>query len=77
MDKYERMSKIIKIMFNVNQLRLIKHEEKIQFERQCSQYINKGKHSKGEISIHTPCRILHYDFNDDDAKCFVEFNKII
>jgi hypothetical protein len=75
MDKHERMSKIIEIMFNVNQLRLIKPEEKIQFERQCSQYINKGKHSKGEIR--TSCRILHYDFNDDYAKCFVEFNKII
>ena len=78
MNEHERMDKIIKIMNNINQLKSIRREENIQFEHQCSQYLKNGKHLKGEILLHTPCRrILHYDFNDNDATCLIEFLKFI
>lgn len=78
MNDNERMAKIIKIMNNIKQLKSIRLEENIQFEHQCYQYLKNGQHSKGEILLHTPCRsILHYDFHDDDTRCFIEFNKFI
>jgi hypothetical protein len=71
--------KVIQIMKNVNQLfRHIKPEDRKQFGHQCSQYLDTGKSSKGKIILHTtPCRILYYDFNDNDATCLIEFKKFI
>ena len=69
--------KVIQIMKNVNKFRHIRLEERQQFEYKCSQYLKNGKHLKGEILLHIPCRILYYDFNDNNATCLIEFKKLI